>query len=315
MRKVIFNLSAVFLLLLLIEANPAAASEADSSQSFVELRTFMDQEQVPLNREVVYVVELSWSGELSRYKIISAGDPTATNLMLRGSGSSNRFFTDENGNQHSVKKITYYFKPVGLGMAYVDGVTIRYEDTLTGQQETLSAHRLEAKIIKPVPDNNNGPMLEMVIVWLFIIAFSFAVVFFVLKYFRKRKLNQQNPETEPVSIERKYLQILKETIHSSGKPPGESLNLLTKIFNSYVSEKYRLTGGYSYELIQKKIKNENLNPEVISKLKELYDRAELTKFAGEDISVNEFHLFYDTVEMALNHFEKAADLTEVKIKS
>ncbi|MGD9898581.1 MAG: hypothetical protein AB7T22_05585 [Calditrichaceae bacterium] len=312
MRKVLFNLSAILLLIFAIEPNPAAASESDSLQSFVELRTFMDQEQVALNREVVYVVDMSWSGELSRYKIIDAGDPAAANLKLRGSGSSNRFFTDDKGNPHSVKRITYYFTPVELGMAYVDGVTIRYEDTLTGQQETLSARRLEAKIINPIPDKNNGPILEMVIVWMFILAFSFAVVFYVLKYFRKRKLNQRIPEAEPVSIEQKYLQILKETISSSGKPPTESLNLLTKIFNSYVSEKYKLTGGFSSEFINEKFKSENLNPEIINKLKQLYDRAELTKFAGEDISANEFHLFYDTVEMALSRFENISGLSNVK---
>lgn len=309
MIRVLFNLNAVFLLLLFADLKPVAASETDSLQSFVELHTFMDQEQVPLNREVVYVVDLSWTGELSRYRIISAGDPATVNLKLRGSGSSNRFFTDENGSPHSVKRITYYFTPVELGMAYVDGVTIRYEDALTGQRETLSAQRLEAKILKPLPDKNNGSMFEIIIVWLFILGFTFAIVFYVLKYFKNRRLIQQIPEDQPVSIEGKYLQILRETIHSSGKHPAESLNLLTKIFNSYISEKYKLTGGVTIALITEKIKIGDLNPEIIRRLNELYERAELTKFAGEDITAGEFHLYYDTVEMVLDHFEKVSDLT------
>ena len=95
----------VFILLLLASVTLYAA---DSTASKITLHTYLEQNKVPQNKEVVYHVELSWEGELQRYHISQISTPVLTNLTLRGSGSSNRFFTDEQGKPHSLKRISYY---------------------------------------------------------------------------------------------------------------------------------------------------------------------------------------------------------------
>ena len=60
----------------------------DTSVSDISLRTYVENESVALNREVVYIVQLTWQGELSRYRISEVLDPDVTNLIIRGSGSS-----------------------------------------------------------------------------------------------------------------------------------------------------------------------------------------------------------------------------------
>ena len=60
----------------------------DSLKTDILLRTYIESEQVPLNREVVYNVELRWQGDLSKYKIGAILEPAVNNLTTRGSGSS-----------------------------------------------------------------------------------------------------------------------------------------------------------------------------------------------------------------------------------
>ena len=71
-------------------SNLIAQTTTDSVKSDITLRTFVEKESVPLNREAVYIVQLSWTGELGRYKINQVLDPDLTNLTVRGTGSSNK---------------------------------------------------------------------------------------------------------------------------------------------------------------------------------------------------------------------------------
>ena len=115
--------------------NSFSQSVTDSLESEIRLRTYVESENIPLNREVVYHIELRWQGDLSRYRISEIVEPAVTNLVTRGSGSSNKVRTSANGELISIKEITFYFRPLEMGMAYIDGVIIRYNDTLKDKEE------------------------------------------------------------------------------------------------------------------------------------------------------------------------------------
>lgn len=289
----------VILFTLVISGLTVQARDSDSLNLNIELRTYLERDEVPQNREVIYHVELSWSGELSRFHISEISDPVVTNLKLRGSGSSNRFFNDANGQPKSVKRITYYFTPIVIGMSYIDGVTIQYEDDVLKQKETLSAQRLGAKIIEPLPDPNAGLDYGTLIVIAMAVIFFIIVAYFMTRYFQQRKLNASREDIKPQTLEEKYLDLLKDSIDLSGENRNENLNILTKLLNSYLSEKYQLPSRPSFDLVAEKLENENVNQDILEKLKNLYDRDELSKFAGEAISLNEFHMFFDTVELLI----------------
>jgi hypothetical protein len=281
---------------------PLSAIDADESSS-IQLRTFLEQDEVPLNREIVYHVELSWTGELNRYHIFEIGEPAVTNLKLRGSGSSNIFFTDSLGNPRSVKRITYYFIPLSMGMAYVDGVTIQYEDKLLNQKELLSAQRLGAKIVDPLPEDDNGMDLATWIGLLFILLFVFVLVYYLIRYVQQRRMNAAITAEQSLTLEERYEQMLKNSIDLGSDRRQQSLNTLAKLFNSYCTEKFKLEESPSMEVMMSRLENEKVAAETLEKLRDLYRRNELSKFAGEDISVNDVHLYYDTVEVLINHFK------------
>jgi len=273
---------------------------SDSTESHIMLRTYLEQDDVPLNREVVYHVELSWEGDLQRYHITSVSEPVLNNLKLRGSGSSNRFFTDEQGKPHSVKRITYYFTPIEIGMAYIDGVSVHYEDKNTLQKETLSAQRLGLKIIQREADADAGIDTGNLIIVVVSALFLLVLIYFISKYFRIRKL-EQNEQIIELTVEQRYQQELSLLLKETSVDAKPDFNALIHLLTRYLSEKYKIVAGTPYKEVKLVLQSQDIPPELLNKLEKLYRQGELSKFAGENISEADFHLFADTVEMVISN--------------
>jgi len=277
----------------------------DYTETKIQLKAYLDEDAVPQNKEVVYHIELSWIGELDRYQISNIGDPVISNLKLRGSGSSNRYFIDEAGNTKSVKQVNYYFTPMEMGMAYIDGITIQYEDKILAQKETLSAQRLGVKIIEPLPDPNAGMDIGLIIIIGLVMLFVFVVIYFVGRYLKQRKLNAQTAEIHPQSLEEKYLALL-DNIELSAENRNETLSTVTKLLSSYFSEKYELPGSVGFDQVKEQLQQINIAADLREKINNLFERDKLSKFAREQVTENELHLFFDTVEQLIKQIQTIA---------
>jgi hypothetical protein len=280
-----------------------AQSVSDTLRSEIELTTYIESENVPLNREVVYHIELRWQGELGRYKISDALVPTVTNLANRGSGSSNKVQTDPDGNLISVKEITYYFKPLEIGMAYIDGVTIRYADQVNNNEESLISSRIGVKIVEPLPEPSDNDVLSEIFIGLFIFIVTGLIIYMYLHY-RKRKKEAEELALSEIkeTVEVKYLRLLKETIHINTDNVKDSLNDLTHLLNGYISERYHFpVSNLSLDDLMDAMNDKDLSDENLSRIKDYYSKANLVKFAGESVEDSEFHRLYDTVELLLEN--------------
>lgn len=294
---------AIFVFLFGLTSLWAQDSIPDNNEAKIQLKVYLDQDEVPQNREVVYHVELNWIGELDRYQISDIGDPVISNLKLRGSGSSNRYFIDESGNPKSVKQVNYYFTPIEMGMAYIDGITIQYEDKILAQKETLSAQRLGVKIIEPLPDPDAGMDIGLIIIIGIAILFIFVVIYFLGRYLKQRKLNAQADESRRQTLEEKYLGLL-DNIELSAENRNETLSSITKLLGSYFSEKYELPSSVGFDQIKQKLQKINIAVDLHEKINNLYERDKLSKFAREQVAENELHLFFDTVEQLIKQIQK-----------
>lgn len=278
-------------------------SLSDSLDSEIKLRTYIENESVPLNREVVYHIELKWKGELSRYKISEIREPNITNLATRSTGSSNKVRTDVDGNLISVKEITFYFKPLEIGMAYVDGVVIRYKDQVKGNDESLISSRIGIKIVEPLPDPEDNNFLSNLLFGLLIILVAGVIVFLFFHYRKKKKEAEEKALSEiKETTEEKYLRLLKETIHLTTDNIKDSLNDLTHLLNGYISEKYHFpVSNLSPKDLLEVLKDKELSEESLSRVNDYYSKAHLVKFAGDAVEDSEFHRLYDTVELFLEN--------------
>ena len=269
----------------------------------IQLKTYLEKDEVPQNGEVVYRVELIWNGELDRYQISNIGDPVVSNLKLRGSGSSNRYFIDDAGNPKSIKQVNFYFTPIEMGMAYIDGIIIQYEDKVMAQKETLSAQRLGAKIVEPLDDPNAGMDLGLVVIISLVIIFVFIVIYYLSRFIKQRKLNAEAEQALPLSMEEKYLELLGN-IELSAENRNETLSSIVKLLNSYFSEKYDLVGSPEFDQIKGELDNIKVSTELQDKINNLYERDKLSKFAREQVAENELHLFLDSVEQLINNMRE-----------
>ena len=299
----------IFIVLFLVLTSiPAVQADAnpDSSLGEIKLRAFVESENVPLNREVVYHIELSWAGDLNRYTVSELLQPTVSNLSMRGSGSSNKVIPASDGSLISVKKITYYFRPIEIGMAYVDGTTIRYQDTTNGSKATLTAGRIAVKINDPVRDESESPFFPFWLIFLMIIIIVSVSIYLMVAYYKRRKEEKTRQLSEiKETVEEKYLRLLKETIHFNTDNIRDSLNDLTHLVNGYFSECYHIPAATIPEQDLLAVLNEkNLDDDSLSRIRDFYHKANMVKFAGESVEEAEFHRLYDTIELMLENQNK-----------
>jgi cbb3-type cytochrome oxidase subunit 3 len=278
-------------------------SITDTLSSEIKLRTYIENEEVPLNREVVYHIELRWHGELNQYKISDVLEPTVSNLATRGSGSSNKVRTDPDGNLISVKEITYYFRPLEIGMAYIDGVTIRYTDQVKENEESLISSRIGVKIVEPLPEPSENGIMSTIFLGLLVLILIGGIVYLYLHYRKKKRESEEKALSEIIeTVEEKYLRLLKETIHLNTDNVKDSLNDLTHLLNGYISERYHFqVSNLSVDDLVEALKNNDLSEESLSRIEDYYSKANLVKFAGESVEDSEFHRLYDTVELLLEN--------------
>jgi len=273
----------------------------DSIKSEIRLRTYVESENVPLNREVVYHLELVWQGDLSRYKISEIIEPAVTNLSTRGSGSSNKVRTTSDGGLVSIKDITFYFRPLEMGMAYIDGVIIRYHDTVEGKDESLISTRIGIKIDGPLANSSENGTLTGLVGG--ILGFSLMVVILILflRYKKKQKEAFSHSLSEmSETVEEKYLRLLKETIHLNSDNIKDSLSDLTHLLSGYFSEYYHIPAlNMSNNDLLNALGEKELTENLLQKIKDFYSKANQVKFAGESADDSDFHRLYDTVELVL----------------
>jgi hypothetical protein len=277
-------------------------AQTDSLYSAISLKTILEDDNVPLNHEVVYHVELSWEGDLNKYSIGEIGEPVMTNLSLRGSGSSNRLTTTKAGTPLSIKRITYYLKPLSIGMSYIDGLSVQYTDNDTGRKETLFAQRIGVKIVDPVASDNEKFMPGTILLWALLIGFVAALAFFLFRYIQRRP--KKEDETEEPSMEEKYLELQSETIHLANGATKENISDLTKLLSGYIAEKFSITDNVDLPVIIEKLNILKIENESIEKISLMFEKAERVQFAAEEINMSDMHIFFDTIEQILRKIDK-----------
>jgi hypothetical protein len=249
---------------------------------------------------------LQWIGDLSKYRFHEVPEPLITNLSMRGSGSSNKVNTTPDGTSHSIKCRTFYFRPIEIGMSYIEGINIKYEDTIRGQEEFLISERIGIKIIEPLPEQgktNISSFILFIFVGLLILVVT---IFFYLRYDKRKKEEQVKTRSQDMpTLEEKYITLLKETIHFNTDNIKDSLSDLSHLVNGYFSERYNImVGNISRDNVIKILKEKGITDENVERIESFYKTADLVKFAGELVSDSDFHRLYDTVELVLEEQKK-----------
>ncbi len=264
----------------------------------IQLNTFIESSEVPLNRKVKYHVELSWIGDLSRFRIEPMEQPILTNLLLEGSGSSNKVEPLGDGRLRAVKTITYQFKPVEMGMAYIDGLVVKYEDMESGEKDELQAQRVMVEIIDPIPEGQGGGLKAVIYIILLFMFFG-TLAFFVARYINKRKISAE-ALPQNICLPQEYLTRISQDIDPKSTNLSGMTSRLSNIFREYLSKDFHISAREaSSEEIIEQLKIKQLDESDLIKMKQLFEKFDLIKFAGEQVDPAEFFNIYGTIETFL----------------
>jgi hypothetical protein len=268
---------------------------------------------VPANGNVILHIEVSWPGKLNQYQIEPVTQPILTNLLLEGSGSENRLITSDDGEMLSLKAITYRLRPLEMGMAYIDGIVIKYIDRINNQEDNLSSQRIMVEVTEPVPENGANGFKPIVYIILLIIFFGI-MVYFIIAYFRKKKRISLE-ESPSVSIAEQFLQQLSQKVDPRGTNLDEMTIRLSRIFREYIYQDFNVPGKeLSTNEILSRLKDLKLDENDVEKLSQVFQKLDEIKFTGKLVDPNEFTAVYGTIEDFLLRRKQHFDSTRYSAK-
>ncbi|NOX37123.1 MAG: hypothetical protein GXO78_06250 [Calditrichaeota bacterium] len=286
-----------------MNAVPLLAQSADDTVTVaappaIEFKAYVEQSRVPLNQKVIFHVELSWIGPLNRYEIQPIEQPVLTNLLMEGSGAANRLIPLENGKYRSVKTITYQFRPMEMGMAYIDGILIRYRDRVTGEEDQLQSQRIMVEIVEPVAEG--GKHVRAIIYIVLLGLFFSTVLYFVVQYVRRRRMTE--PETRPaMPLAERYLVKIGQEVDPRSTNLAEMTRRLSRIFREYLSREFEFpTLEASTSEILTHLRQKNLDELEVNRLEAVFHKLDEIKFAGRKVEPTEFMEIYGVIEAFLN---------------
>ncbi len=310
MRNLKAHVISVTLLLILSgvmsgQTNDSLQTEASLIPPVLELRTYVEESEVPQNRQVVYHLELSWVGDMRRFQIMQIPQPELTNLLLESSSASNKREILESGEYRCIKTSTYRFNPVDIGMAYISAMEIKYQDTVSGDVDALFSQRLSVKVIDPIAEGGAG--LNALIYIILLAIFTAAVVYFIILFIKRRREVKTAPEPM-ISRAEIFHQKLAQEVDPKGTNLPEMTDLMSRIFRDYLSEAFQVpTTESNTARILTQLKDEGIEEVNLQKIEELFSKLDVIKFAGGTVNPAEFSMMYGIVENFLFERKKLED--------
>lgn len=228
-------------LILLTALCLSGALHAQGADEGIRVSAAVAPLKVPQNREAVVTVRLEWAGDLDRYEIRRFDNPLVENLNIVGTSTSNRVQV-VGGLTVARQEYLYRVMPEALGMAYIDGIVIRYTDRETGKEYPLHTSRLELEVIDPLPEP--GSYLWLVFLLAFILAA--AIAFYLVRRMRARRAEAaaraQTALASQVILEEKYAERLRVEVdlRRPDLEVNEALARLAGLLRRYLAEKYSL---------------------------------------------------------------------------
>jgi len=302
MRLLCNALPLFFLFSNILSAQDSSRIADSLMETGISLNCRVDRNETPLNETVELVVSLQWSGDLQRFDILPFDNPILQNFDILGSGSSNKV-SSAGGIATAIREYTFTLKPQSMGMGYIEPIIIKYTDTVTDADFTLTSNRIPVKVSDPVSEGET-------VVWLLRVAAGvllLLIAFFVVRVLRTKKLQRekiaQDAAVEHVSIEEEYLQELAALVNLNDPPKDgvKALSQMTRLLRRYLHEKFgapgfEATSGELYQFLY----DQKFDDHFINEMKELLSAADIVKFSGGSVSRADVEKSYSIIESTLH---------------
>ena len=257
----------------------------------IELSAQAEPSHVPLNGTVRLRVQVAWQGNLDQIEIEEVEEPLLSHLEITGSASSNRF--TGGAQSRAVKEIDYFLKPLTLGMAYIESVGLKYQDTATGESHFLHTERIGIEVLPAVREKVSSGFPFGVIIAMVLVITAGVIVYL------RRSRRPPEPSRQEAILEEAFLERLHADDLSKQNPDTAFTNLI-KMFRQYLAQKYDIPAmEATTETWIASLKQAVLNESLTSSCEKLFREADVLKFSGEKISGAALEEAYSTFEQVL----------------
>jgi len=195
-----------------------------------------------------------------------------------------------------VRTYEYTLQPIELGMAYIDGTIIEYRDTKYDQTHRLVTDRLEIRVVEPIEERSLRPFI-LAASALFFLALLASLGFVFLKQKKAREAELEKQALELIPVEERYLSDLKEKVDLKNQNVVETFSSLSKMFRTYLSEKYQIPAmEITTKEIATKLNELAVSENIISQVDEILNSCDVAKFSGGQAEKGALERAYTLVE-------------------
>ena len=283
-------------------------AQSDSSATRIEISTEVEKTKVPLNRSMKLFVTLSWTGDQDRYSVVDFDNPALTNFDIVGTATVNRSEVIAN-RTHVFKEYVYTLRPRELGMSYVEGVIVKYRDTVLDREENLVTQRIAIEVVDPLPDPKEArPLWQYGIL---VLGF-FLMVGLILVWRRRRTRAEEEVELTPAPpLEESYLELLRNEVNLEHPDLREDFAALSRLLRRYLTERFQIRAleGATDELVSDLTETE-LEEHQAASTKEILTRCDEIKFSGMEGKLEELNRYYTLLEGILQFFLRKREVDE-----
>ncbi|NIN01743.1 MAG: hypothetical protein GTO24_27680 [candidate division Zixibacteria bacterium] len=277
----LISLSVVLIFFVSLSAN----CRTESVESKIELKSSVDQSELPFNRELTFTVEASWEGEQGRFSITPVAPPECEKFEILGTSSVNQTKIQE-GVTRSLKIFKFTLRPTETGVGRIGSIELSYIDNVTQDSSSLSTQPVSVRVTLPVKEKLSKYQGVLIIV------FSLVLVYLLYSVTIKRrrvKIATEEKRKEPISevesLEDKILKKL-DAIHEviqRGEVETFSSDVY-KLLTGYLEARYQIvTTGKTSDDIISSLSSLDLSSERIEMLKPIFSTCDLIKFAKDEL--------------------------------
>ncbi len=268
-----------------ILASLSANCQTESIESKIELKSSVDQSEVPFNRELTFTVEASWKGEQGRFSITPVAPPECEKFEILGTSSVNETKIQE-GVTRSLKIFKFTLQPTQTGVGRIGSIELSYIDNVTQDSSSLSTQPVSVQVTPPVKEKLSKYQGVLIIVFNLVLVY---LLYSVTIKRRRVKIAAEEKRKEPISevesLEDKILKKL-DAIHEviqRGEVETFSSDVY-KLLTDYLEARYQIvTTGKTSDDIISSLSSLDLSSERIEMLKRVFSTCDLIKFAKDEL--------------------------------
>lgn len=296
-----FNIFILITIILCLTINVSAQDTTLTTPSSIKVSASIAAKEIPLNRPLIFTIQVEWVGDLNRYEISEIEDPIVRNFTIKSNASASR--TELVGGQlKAIRTFEFELIPTELGMGYIEGIIIKYIDKASGEGDHLITNRLEVKVIDPIPEPGSKVwLIKWVLLAIVIVA---AAIGFFLCQKKKAEEKQRKAEAEAyLPIEQKFLEELKGsiTLTSPDLNTKKAFSDVSLILRKYLAAKHEFGATYAItDEIISVLKQKDVSESLINNIHEVLSKCDMMKFSGGEGDRSDLERVYTLVEDILN---------------